>query len=482
MKQFAQQEDRLVHMQREAMERRDRERADAFAALRQAHEERKTAIIQSLARRAREEEEVELRKSLEWEMNSHSGSVTTVEHNLEAMKGRMEDLEARIAEAQTQQTEVVERIKMMEEENHRKRKLAIASQEAMLRDARRRLADEAKEIERRKDNVLAESDSINTAIKSLQGELERTVTQLEVDYHIQKQTAGANLEDVERKRRRLVSHVDQQQSLIREAQEQYISTTTQAMQLELAIGGEIEQFEQKQKNEMEANFSYAQGKAMEMAMQLSNVANMFRTELDELMAQLELARATTDRVANRLLIERSHLVQEIELSMTTAAEEERAIINTRAAERVRACEIQFMDQRQECDESMLEKRIRHKRLLEELRMEYGDNESELEEQKEILQDEEGELDEIIQRLSERECPACEQQKAVLYALQERQRLLSQKVLSMHRRSGKSDEMLDMVFAERVSVSRPVTSSGIPKVLIKRPSTRSPALNPRTFRF
>jgi hypothetical protein len=267
---------------------------------------------------------------------------------------------------------------------------------------------EAGEIDRRKEIVLKESGAVKDAIQSLQSDLRRKVSQLEVEYQIQRQLLGNGVEDAARRQRRLIANVDQQKMRIQQAQQTYISRATEAIQLEEAIPGEIQQFERQLKDEMQAGFSFAHQQAIDLANQLACVQGALSKELEELVAQLEAAQATAKRVADRLLLERAQAIEEIGTTLTVAAEESRNVTNARFIERMEALEVQFIDDRQANDESMLERKGKQKRRLEALCEERSARIEELEAEKVALTEEQMELDEAIELMSHRECPESRQ--------------------------------------------------------------------------
>jgi hypothetical protein len=337
-------------------------------------------------------------------------------------------------------------------------------------------------IVQRKKRLFQESDSITETLDSLQHDLGKNISRLEIEYKIQKQTLSEDIEGAQQKHIHLVSSVDQQKLRIQAMQERYIWKATEVLQFEDSSIHETEQFKKNLTDEMQASFSFAKEKGAQLALQLNQVKNMLSAELEELMAQVAAARETTGRVADRLLLERSQAVETIDVTLNMEWDERCKNMKEQAIERMNELNNQFMDDQQASDEGLFDMKVGHKLRIQKLREMSEEKVKRLEQEKITLLEEKDELSQALDLILNRGCAECVEKQRLWTSLKERQTTLSEKILKLQKQTTKTDELMNLVFIERDGLKRPLTSSTTLKPRILRPNSRLKTVNPLSFKF
>jgi hypothetical protein len=482
VKAFQDQQELLVELQREAIQARDRDRADALASLRRAHEQRQKALLESIERQQRAEEEEELRNALNAESDAHVRKISSLQGSIDAIQARLDELRARVSEVQKANVRSTEAIKHETKEREKRRDQAMDASRAIIQEAQRRISHEAEEIHLRRENVVKEADELSSALHTLEAEIPAKIAELQFQYQIEEQMLTTNVNDVRTRHRRLSSNVDQQKLRIQEIEETYIVKATEATQFELQMADATEDYQKQLTREYEESFRLAKEQPVKLTEEIAMTERAFTLEIEEIAACLAAERARAQRISDRVLLERAHAIEQIELASEAEFQARRQYLEAESAKRRELAESNFLDEQQNYTELILLAKTEGVSRIEKLRKEMQQVIAQLEARKAAPAEEQTELDETLEVLLNRECEGCVQSKEILAALKVKHEDLIQKVMRMRQRNGKTDQMLNSIFTGNEAVPRVIARpSTPPRPIIKKPQPARP-LNPLEFRF
>jgi hypothetical protein len=469
MIQFDKQQQKLTELHRAAIEERDRERADALLALRKAHEQRKQAILDQIQSRMRDEEERELRESLRISEDQHMGEVECVKNVLHQMISRMQELQEKITLLQIQQTEATTALNTQEEEQKRRNEEAFDASLEILRHARERHLSEVEEIDRRKEVVLREADQINKDIQSLNVSLQMKMTQLEFQYGLSLQQLRSSVEEFELRGRRLNNKIEIQKLKLQEAEQSTVETQEMTQQLEDGFDTTTKEYTKEVHEQMEARLMLAKSEPTHIFNEIQSLKVALTAELEGLLRKIEAARAKTIRIMDRLMMERTHVLDEMELQVRVEFEERARSMTVQYERRMELMNASFSESDNAHRQQMVQLKLIINEKAKTTREEYLRQIDELQSQKECLIREGQTLDESIASLMHRECPICDEKRKLLNTLKINAGRLCAKIVSLRKQGEKSDAMMNTIFLDPTTKKRPGTS------LIAMPKIRKPDL-------
>jgi hypothetical protein len=453
MIQFDNQQQKLAELHRAAIEERDRERAEALHALQKAHEQRRQAILDQIQNRMRDEGERELRESLRISEDQHMEEVESVKDVLQMMASRMQELQEKIAQLQIEQTEARAMLAGQEEDQKLRRQEALDASLEVLRQARERHLGEVEEIDRRKEIVLREADKINGEIQLLNDSLQVKMTQLEFQYGMSGRQLKSGVEQFEVQGRRLNNKIDIQKLKMQEVDHSTAERQQETQRLEDGFDTTREGYVKEVQEEMEATLRLVKSEPADVFDEIRSLKKALTAELEDLMRDIEAAKAKTIRITDRLMMERAHLLDEMELQLRVEFEERSRSLTVQCERRMEVMNADFSEADNVHRHQMVQLKLTIDKRAKMTRDEFLAQIDELQSQKECLIREQHTLDESIASLMHRECPMCGEKRKLLNMFKTNEGHLCAQIRSLRIQGGKSDEMMDKIFVDPTAKKR-----------------------------
>jgi hypothetical protein len=465
MRQFDQTRDELTDLHRQAIEGRDRERADALASLRRMHQERQKMVLDEISAKLKTEQEEELRNLLKLQENAHDTEVKAVEQKLCDVRTRLTDLESRIGEIQEDQAA---RAAKIADEAAGNQQRETHERCAIVQRARQALAEHSETIERRKSNIIGESDAID--IDGLQGELSRRMCQIQEDFHI-----GDGL-DMDK--RRLLARINQQNNQLKGLQQDFIRKRSNSLSSEESMLQEAHAFEQQLTDEMKEKMGKERKRSLALEAKVAEVRNVLMAQFEELIARLEAAKAAAIRAADRHLIERARVLEECPFQFEFASSVRMGNLEDGFHARMARHQQKMDIVQEEHMERVSAAQLINQQRLDKLRATERDKINELNGKVAGLKVDERELDLAIELITTRECPDCTRKRELLMVLKDKVYEQHQRLVTLNAQITTAGKMMDRQFIIKgptPAVRRPVMP------VIKRPIPLS-SLSIRAMRF